>query len=90
MNVEVRLYGALRRYRPPNFTASTPNPFPIALPVGATVATLAAWLGIPDGVVSAVAVNDVAVESDVVLREGDRVSLFPPAAGGFRAAAAGS
>lgn len=82
MNVEVRLYGSLRRYRPPELAASIPSPFAVALPVGATVAALGAELGIPDGVVSAAAVNDVAVESDTVLRDGDRVSLFPPAAGG--------
>lgn len=82
MNVEVRLYGALRRYRPPEAAASFPQPFTVVLPAGATVDSLSLRLGIPDGVVSAAAVNNEAVESETVLQDGDRVSLFPPSAGG--------
>ena len=82
MNVEVRLYGTLRRYRPAGAPGAAHAPFAAALPAGATVDTLAAQLGIPDGLASAAAVNDEAVETDHALRDGDRVSLFPPAAGG--------
>ncbi len=81
MKVEVRLYGALRRYRP----SGVPTPqlsFVLDLPPGATVDDLSRQLGILDGFVSAAAVNDEAVESSAVLRDGDRVGLFPPSAGG--------
>ena len=82
MNVEVRLYGTLRRYRPATAAGFPHSPFVAALPPAATVETLLGLLGIPDGLASAVAVNDEAVGADQPLRDGDRVSLFPPAAGG--------
>ena len=78
MIVEVRLYGSLRRYRPPESSGA----FPVDLPSGSTVDTLARRLGIPEGFVSAAAVNETATESDTPLRDGDSVSLFPPSAGG--------
>jgi molybdopterin synthase sulfur carrier subunit len=82
MNVDVKLYGALRRYRPAGAPGEGHTPFVIALPPALTVADLLAVLNIPDGLASAAAVNDEAVEIDHPLRDGDRVSLFPPSAGG--------
>jgi len=82
MNVQVKLYGALRRYRPASAPGEGHTPFVTTLPPRATVAALPVQLGIPDGLASAAAVNDEAVESDHPLRDGDRVSLFPPSAGG--------
>jgi molybdopterin converting factor small subunit len=82
MNVEVRLYGTLRRYRPANVPGAPHLPFTTPLPPGATVDTLRQYLSIPDGLVSAAAVNEEAVESDFSLSDGDRVGLFPPSAGG--------
>lgn len=81
MKVEVRLYGSLRRYRP---AADGPahRPFAVALPAGSSVADLGQQLGLPEGLISAAAVNGEAVETSAVLRGGDRVSLFPPSAGG--------
>jgi molybdopterin converting factor small subunit len=82
MKVEVRLYGSLRRYRP-NDTPGAPHlPFTATLPPGATVEALGALLCIPDGLVSAAAVNNEAVEISAILRDGDKVSFFPPSAGG--------
>ena len=82
MKVEVRLYGSLRRYRPSETDAPPHLPFAVALPVGSSIDDLGRQLGLPEGLVSAAAVNDEAVESSAVLREGDRVGLFPPSAGG--------
>ena len=82
MNVQVKLYGSLRRYRPASTPGEAHVPFAAALPPTATVDTLLAQLNIPDGLASAAAVNDEAVETDHPLREGDRISLFPPSAGG--------
>lgn len=84
MNVEVRLYGALRRYRP-DVDGAPHLPFVATLPPEATVETLGRVLGIPDGLISAAAVNEEAVEATAALAEGDRVALFPPSAGGRRA-----
>jgi len=87
MNVEVRLYGVLRRYRPADAPDAPHLPFTTPLPPGATVDTLRRRLNIPDGLVSAAAVNDEAVETAFPLSDGDRVSLFPPSAGGSRSGA---
>jgi sulfur carrier protein ThiS len=82
MNVQVKLYGALRRYRPAGAPGEGHTPFMATLPPRATVAALLAQLGIPDGLASAAAINDEAVETDHTLRDGDQISLFPPSAGG--------
>lgn len=82
LTLDVRLYGALRRYRPGDVPGEPHQPFAITLTNQATVESLGRQLGIPDGFISAAAINDEAVESDAVLQDGDRVSLFPPSAGG--------
>lgn len=82
MHVEVRLYGALRRYRPSDASGPAHTSFLAALSPGSSVVDLSRQLNIPDGFVMAAAVNDVAVETTTVLNDADRVSLFPPSAGG--------
>jgi molybdopterin converting factor small subunit len=85
MQIEAKLYGTLRRHRPESVPGAPHHSFAVALPTGATVEALLAQLGIPDGQINAAAVNDEAVELSVVLADGDRVSLFPPSAGGWHA-----
>lgn len=82
MQVEVKLYGQLRRYRPEEAPGARHHPFTYFISEGATAVTIAAALGIPDGLVNATAVNGEAAEPDTPLQEGDKVSLFPPSAGG--------
>jgi molybdopterin converting factor small subunit len=82
MEVEVKLYAALRRYRPSGISGAPHHPFMFSLPDGATVAVLVAQLGIPEGMINAAAVNDEAVEALTLLHGGDKVGLFPPSAGG--------
>jgi molybdopterin converting factor small subunit len=59
------------------------HPFLFEVPDGATVDVLAAALEIPEGLVTAAAINDEVVDVDSTLQEGDRVGLFPPTAGGM-------
>jgi molybdopterin converting factor small subunit len=82
MKVEVRLYGSLRRYRPADAPGEPHTPFAAITPQGTTVRALSALLGIPDGLAETAAVNDEAVGGSAVLREGDKVTFFPPSAGG--------
>lgn len=49
---------------------------------GATAVHAAAQLGIDEGVLTAVAINNETAELDTPLQDGDRISFFPPAAGG--------
>jgi molybdopterin converting factor small subunit len=82
MQIEAKLYGTLRRHRPESAPGAPHHPFSVTLPDPATVETLLSQLGIPDGAINAAAVNDQAVELSAALTQGDRVSLFPPSAGG--------
>lgn len=82
VETEVKLYGQLRRYRPEGAPGAAHQPFIWRLTEGDTAVALAHQLGIPDGLVNAVAVNGTAVEPDAPLHPGDKVSLFPPSAGG--------
>ena len=81
MRVEVRLYGSLRRYRPSEVAGLPDCCSPLRCPGGESVDDLGGnWASQRE--VNAAAVNDEAVENSTILREGDRVSLFPPSAGG--------
>lgn len=75
VEVEVRLYASLRRYR-------ADNPLKVLLPAGSTVLDLLAGLGIPPAEVQTVFVNRRALAREAVLQDGDRVDLFPAVAGG--------
>ena len=82
MQVEVKLYGLLRRYRPEDAPGERHHPFAYHIPAGTTAVALAKVLGIPEGMVNATAVNGEAADPDTTLQNGDKVSLFPPSAGG--------
>lgn len=81
MEVRVRLYGALGRYRPEG--APEAGPFPLELPEGATVAGVVERLGAPASWVRSAFVNEEPSGKDRVLRPGDQLALFPPAGGGM-------
>lgn len=82
IQVTVKLYGLLRDHRPKTAVGAPHHPFTVTLPANATVADLADQLAIPDGFVTAAAVNNTAVSPDTSLHDGDQVNLFPPSAGG--------
>lgn len=77
--VEVRLYATLRRYVP---TLDIGDPLEVELAPGGDLLDLFAHLGIPPDEVKQVFINHRAVRKNCVLENGDRVSLFPPVAGG--------
>ncbi|MDX1614572.1 MAG: MoaD/ThiS family protein [Candidatus Promineifilaceae bacterium] len=78
----MKLYGALRQRRPKAAAGEPHQPFSMTLPPDCTLADLADLLSIPDGLINAAARNGEAVGLDARLHDGDRVSFFPPAAGG--------
>lgn len=82
MELNIKLYGTLRRYRPDSATGAPHHPFTLSIPDNSTVSDLVNLLAIKDGAVNATAVNGDAVENSTLLHDGDTVSLFPPAAGG--------
>lgn len=79
IEVKVRLYATLRRYRP---ELKAGEFLSLNLEEGTTVRQLLEKLGIPTEVVKTTFVNGVAQKLDHVLADGDRVGVFPPVAGG--------
>jgi len=77
IRVNVRLYGELRERLDAASSGET-----VSLPEGSTLETLNESLGIPTEDVVVTLVNGVVVSQGTVLREGDRVDVFPPLAGG--------
>ncbi|MGD9675198.1 MAG: MoaD/ThiS family protein [Candidatus Bipolaricaulia bacterium] len=79
MSVEVRLHGTLAAR--PGLRAG--DPFPVQLPVDATVSSLIATLALAPEAIHLVIVNGRIVHDRATsLAEGDRVGLFPPTGGG--------
>lgn len=82
MKVEVKLYGVLRGNRPATAAGMPHHPFEMVLAAGATAVHITNLLGIEEGLVTAVAINNQTAELDTILQDGDQISLFPPSAGG--------
>ena len=76
----MKLYGLLREYRPTGKIGH--QPFVVNVTPLATVAEVMTQLGVPDGLVTAVARNGLITALDARLQPHDRVELFPPTAGG--------
>jgi molybdopterin converting factor small subunit len=83
ITVTVKLYGVLRKHRPADAPGARHHSFEFDLQKGATIADLAADLGIDSGSISAVALNGEAAGEDRLLEDRDEVRLFPPSAGGM-------
>lgn len=81
MKVEVKLYGILRDYRPP-VEGLPHHPFTVDLPEHAAVEELLQHLSLSDDLVAGLAVNNAHANLQTTLRVGDKISFFPPTAGG--------
>ncbi len=79
MKVEVRLFATFGAYLPPGSTSGTAM---IDVPEGATVADVAAHLGIPAALPRMALVNGEDADPGRRLASDDVVTLFPPLAGG--------
>lgn len=74
IEIELRLYAALRRYRPGMPINAGEQ---VLLPADSTVQGLIRALGIPFREVQTVFVNRRVISPEAVLQDGDRVDLFP-------------
>ena len=82
MKIQVRLHGALGRYRPSD--AGPVGAFELEVADGATIATVIEQLGIPAGWARGLFVNERPSEPGDPLAPNDRLVLFPPVGGGAR------
>jgi len=79
MRVELRLYASLGRYMPER--KSGPSEF-MEVVEGSTIRALLEDLRVPLDSVKIIFLNGLHANGDEVLRDGDRVGVFPPVAGG--------
>lgn len=75
MKIELRLYASFAKYMP----ASAGN---LEVSGGTTIRAVLEGLGVPFGEVKMIFLNGVHAKGDEVLKDGDRVGVFPPVAGG--------
>ena len=79
MQVEVRLFATLREFSPSGAIAGV---FSMTLPESATLGSLLAAIGIGAEKVHMRIVNGIGASDEYVLKENDRIGLFPPVGGG--------
>lgn len=80
MRIEVRLYASLERYMRGE-KGSTSFQY-VEAAEGATVGDILQMVRVPAEAVKLIFVNSIHARMDQVLREGDRMGVFPPVAGG--------
>ncbi len=79
ITVEVVLFATLRKYNP---HGPSSEPFNMQVPVGSTVDYILKELKIPPRESKQVFINSIRQDRDYVLKDGERVAIFPPIAGG--------
>lgn len=79
MRIELKLYASLGRYMPEQGSGFTRT---MEVADGSTIRALLERLQVPMDAVKLIFLNGVHAGGDEVLREGDRVGVFPPVAGG--------
>jgi sulfur carrier protein ThiS len=79
MTINVQLFAYFRKEIP---GLDAEGRKPVSLPEKARVSDLLNALGIPAGRYKLIILNGLHCKEDKMLSEGDRVSIFPPIAGG--------
>ncbi len=79
MQINVKLFASLQRYRPDAFAGEV---FPVELPDGSTLADLVTHLEVRANEVKVMFVNGRARAEMYRLQDGDEVGIFPPVGGG--------
>lgn len=79
--VQVKLYGMLRDYRPA-VDGLPHHPFAVPFPAPISAAALAQQLGLPETLIAGVAINGRSADLQTIVQPDDQVSFFPPTAGG--------
>ena len=79
MKIELRLFATLASHMPDKTDGDSQA---IEISEGSTVAELLEYLKIPADAVKIIFLNGVHARGDEILKQGDRVGVFPPVAGG--------
>lgn len=79
MRIRVNLFATLARFKP---DTAGEGPWDMECREGTTVADLLGLLNIPSDKARIIFVNNIHAKKETVLKEGDRVGIFPPVGGG--------
>ena len=79
MKVELHLYASLSKYLPPDATFKT---WHMEIEKNATINDIIAQMKIDKKSVKLIFLNGVHADSSRILKDGDRVGMFPPVGGG--------
>lgn len=79
MKIELRLFASLAAFMPEKMAD---NPWTMEVREGATIKSLLQQLKVPQKDIKVVFLNGIHARDDDVLKEGDRVGIFPAVAGG--------
>ena len=79
MKVELRLYASLTRYLPEKRDGHVGI---LEIEPGTPIRDLLSKLNIPPEIPKIIFLNGVHAKGDEILKEGDRLGVFPPVAGG--------
>ena len=80
MKIELNLYASLARYMPDQEGGDEPAKTEIG--EGTTVSQLLETLDVPTNRIKIIFLNGTHANGDEVLKDGDRLGVFPPVAGG--------
>ena len=80
MKIEVKLYASLGRYMPQAELEKRQGYLEVG--EGTTIKTLLESLKVPLETVKLIFLNGIHAKADNVLKDGDRLGVFPPVAGG--------
>jgi len=79
MKIEVRLFASLARFMPDK---SIKKPYAMDVQEGATIADVFQSLDVPEESVKLIFLNGIHAASSQVLKDGDRLGVFPALGGG--------
>ena len=79
MKIELRLYASLAAFMPEKKAG---NPWMFEVSEGATVQDLVQQLKVPKKEIKVIFLNGIHASGGDILKEGDRVGIFPAVAGG--------
>ena len=75
VDIDLNLFATLAAYLPD-------SAHPYQVEQGTTAGDLIGLLGIPEGQVKLIFINNVRSKRDTILKDNDRVGMFPPVGGG--------
>ena len=79
MKIEIRLFASLARFMPDK---SIKKPYTMEIQEGTTIRDVFKSIGVPEDAVKLIFLNGLHATGDRVLKDGDKVGVFPPLGGG--------